>query len=86
MANYLRDQELNRRDEISKSYKLNFAQVEQKLKSQSEECKKLSIENNMLAEKLRLFEDPLNNKGLDLRTLMHDNSNLEGFKTHQNKK
>lgn len=86
MANDLRDQELNRRDEISKSYKLNFAQVEQKLKSQSEECKKLSIENNMLAEKLRIFEEPLNAKGLDLRTLVHDTSNHEGFKTHPNKK
>lgn len=86
MANDLRDQELKRRDDISKSYKLNFAQVEQKLKNQSEECKRLSIENNMIAEKLRIYEDPLNAKSLDLRTLTHENSNLEGFKTHANKK
>jgi len=40
----------------------------------------------MLSEKLRIFEEPLNAKGLDVRTLMHDTFSHEGFKTHKNKK
>jgi len=66
------DNEVARRNDIAKTYKDNFVDIQKKLTEQGNECKKFISTNKMLKDRVYLITESLKSKGFDSNNIRAD--------------